>query len=681
MRKICTVLLFAVTLFFLFPTAGFAADDMPYESYVYDTDGQEQPAPPLYDPERFLRGNLGSPSDFCVYEDMLYCLDGASSRIVVLDAELNRVGEIALTDESGKALSLSGEGGLFVAESGIYMTDPAAEAVYRFDLEGVLSRTFSRPDSPQYNASIPFRALRVLVDGAGNVYAVVDGMYEGAVLFSPDGEFLGYYGAINVEMTSDMRIDQLWKRLLSDEQRSAMQRFIPVAYSSFDIDHENFIYTCSQFAEVESARVRKLNPTGKSLWSNRNLLFGDPSGGLWVEGLSNESLLIDIDVARDGSLAVLDSAKGRVFFYDSEGRMMGVIGGKGRLKGTFEEPVAVETLGDRVFVLDKKDGSVTSFAHTGYGAAYYRAVALYNNGEYQAAMPYWREVLRMNAYSEAAALGMGKALFAEGDMEGALKLLRESHDREQYSLVFSRGRLDYMRDHFVLIAVMILFICAALFILHRFRWFGLSRKLKPISAHLAVMIRPVGATESLIEHGRTHPLIACGIVVVWLLVEVVKYFGGGFIFNENRPEDFNLLFVVTRTAVVYALFILCNWSISTLNMGKGTARMLGSVCAYALLPYIFCQIVWILLSRIFTLEEGMFLAWIAGIGFFWSAVLLFALIMTVHHYSFGQAVANILLTLLGICVVLFLICILLALIGNVTNIFEIIYKELLFRRY
>ena len=65
-------------------------------------------------------------------------------------------------------------------------------------------------------------------------------------------------------MTLDMLLDQSWKQILSEEQQNAMSRFIPVAYTSFDIDGENFIYTCSQNALSESTRVRRLNPPARA---------------------------------------------------------------------------------------------------------------------------------------------------------------------------------------------------------------------------------------------------------------------------------------------------------------------------------------------------------------------------------------------------------------------------------
>ncbi len=45
---------------------------------------------------------------------------------------------------------------------------------------------------PLYDSTIPFRVTRLLADSAGNLYALVEGQYSGAVLFSAAGEFLGF---------------------------------------------------------------------------------------------------------------------------------------------------------------------------------------------------------------------------------------------------------------------------------------------------------------------------------------------------------------------------------------------------------------------------------------------------------------------------------------------------------
>ncbi len=663
-----------------------AAED-PYVSYTYNADGSERPAPALYLPSQVADGRqlagdaLVNPSDLFLWQDTLYILDAGNSRLVLADPALQPAGVITFTDAAGALMQFTEAAGLFVGEGGIYLSDAGALKVYRFDHTGRLEQTYTQPDSPLYDKSIAFRATRLLVDTAGNLYALVEGQFSGAVMFSASGEFLGFYGPNEVEMTLDMLLDQSWRQVLSEEQQSAMGRFIPVAYTSFDIDGENFIYTCSKNALSVYSRVRRLNPSGKGLWDGRQLQFGDDiPGDQWVSGLGNTSQLVDLDIGADGLLSVLDAARGRVFQYDENGSLLGVFGGRGSQAGTFQDPAAIESAPGSLYVLDKAAGTVTLFSVTAYGSALQSAVSLYDRGEYEAAIPYWQQVIALDGGSELACLGMGKACYAQGDVATAMEYLRASNDVEQYSQVFENYRLEVVRSNFTPFVILLAVVLAALAVLKKLRWFGLGAKLEPVRRHFRVLFHPGEALYDLRAKKQLSPWFAAAVVGVWFLLEVLAWFGTGFIFHTHEPDEFNLLFPVVSTVVAYCLWVLVNWAVSTLSEGKGTAKELWCASAYALLPYLFGKAAVLVLSHLFTLQEGAFLVWIQGAAFAWSVIILFGVLTTLHHYTLGKALGSVALTLTGIAIVIFLLFMAVVLFDHVSNLFMIVYNELTLRR-
>lgn len=659
----------------------------PYRGYTYDQKGSEQAAPVLYAPQKEADGEkltglaMAGPSDLCIFENELYILDAGNSRLVIADPELSAAREQSFTDQTGRPMRLEQALGLYVCGRGIYVSDAGSLKVYRFDAQGRLLQIFAQPDSPLYDRSIPFKVTRMLADSAGNLYALVEGQYSGAVMFSALGEFLGFYGPNEVEMTLDMLLDQSWKQILSEEQQNAMSRFIPVAYTSFDIDSENFIYTCSQNAISQYTRVRRLNPSGKGLWDGRELLFGDDiPEEQWVPGLANTTQAADLDISGTGYLNVLDAARGRVFQYDANGVLLGVFGGKGQQLGTFQDPAAIESLGEAVYVLDRKNAAVTRFVCTEYGAALQNAMDLYNQGEYERAQPYWEQVLAMDGSSRLACLGMGKAMYAQGFTGDALRYLKASQDKEQYSQVFESYRLEFVRGHFTQLAAGAALALAALWMLARRRWFGLGRRMEPFARHLRVMTHPVEGVRILKEKGQLSARFAAVTVGGWLVLEIVAWFGTGFVFNSRDPDGFNLLFPVVGTVLAYGLWVLVNWAVSTLADGKGTAKELFCASAYALLPYLFGKATVLILSHLLTLQEGAFLVWIETAAFGWSVLILCSVLMTLHHYTLGKVCGSIALTLAGIVVVLFLLFMAVVLFEHVSNLFMIVYNELTLRR-
>ena len=76
---------------------------------------------------------------------------------------------------------------------------------------------------------------------------------------------------------------------------------------------------------------------------------------------------------------------------------------------------------------------------------------------------------------------------------------------------------------------------------------------------------------------------------------------------------------------------------------------------------------------IYTLLDGICLIWVLGLLFFG--------MMTIHDYSLSKSVLTVILTLLGMCIILFILLLLASLVQEIYNYFYGIYKELVFRTY
>lgn len=679
-KNVCCILLAALLLCLGQSTV--YAQDIPYEGYTYDADKNEQAAPALYRPdgkEGFTEEETPvSLTDFYAYEGKLYALDAAGSRVLVLDEDMNLLESKTFYDENGEPVSFGQARGLFVCQAGIYISDTARFVVERFGWDGKRTMRYEKPTSAVYDDSVPFVVNKVVVDKGGNVYALVEGLYAGAVMFSEQGEFLGFYGPNEVEMTVEMLLDQSWKKLLTDEQKKAMSRFVPIAYTSFDIDDENFIYTCSRNAINESTRVRRLNPSGKGLWDGKKLLFGDyiPESQ-WVSGLANVSQIVDVDISQEGVLAILDAARGRIFLYDKNGTLLGVFGGKGNQLGLVEEAAALECIGNHIYVLDGKNSDITRYARTEYGELFYQALALYNSGEYGKARPLWEQVLERNCYSQLAYTGIGKALLQQGDFQEALRCFQLGADREEYSNAFEEYRFQYMREHFTVLLLSVLALAVGIFLLGRWRK-GVRERSGRVR-HLSMLKAPITTLEELRYKKQLSVPFAVITVIVWFLLEILKYFGTGFAFNENDPGKFNIFLPLMSTVVLYLLFVVANWAVSTLSEGKGTFKTIFCSMSYVLLPYLITQAASLLLSHVFVLEEQAFLVFLELAGLVWSLILVMIVITTIHDYTLGKACGNILLTLLGMLIVVFLMFMMVVLFEHVANLIMTVYNELTLR--
>ncbi len=134
---------------------------VPYLGYEYNYEEESVPAPIGYEPEAYyLGGEIGtgafsSPTDMCFYNGELYILDSGNSRIVVTDAALNPVREIASLTYNGEALSFVGALGLFVCHDGtILIADTENQRIIECENDGTVVQLLGKPDTSMIEESL-----------------------------------------------------------------------------------------------------------------------------------------------------------------------------------------------------------------------------------------------------------------------------------------------------------------------------------------------------------------------------------------------------------------------------------------------------------------------------------------------------------------------------------------------
>lgn len=129
--------------------------------------------------------------------------------------------------------------------------------------------------------------------------------------------------------------------------------------------------------------------------------------------------------------------------------MLGVFGGIGTTCGTFSSPSALESLNGQILVLDKLKGTITTFVPTAYRELLGQALAYYTEGNYQASIDLWQQVLKYNSNMPLAYKSIGKAYMQQERPKEALENLRMAGDRESYSLVYGQLRQAFFQRNIV----------------------------------------------------------------------------------------------------------------------------------------------------------------------------------------------------------------------------------------
>ncbi len=448
------------------------AKELPYDTYTYDYRENVMLTPAAYVPNGRITGQTAGttdfkePQDLCVAPDgLVYVADTGNNRIVVLDEDMSQTVRIIDSFErDGEQDSFNAPYGVCVSENEqLYVADSNNKRVVVLTPEGEFVKIIDNPQSEVLEDDFDFVPLKVTVDYADRVYVIARNAFEGILVFENTGDFTGYFGTIDVKITL---WEKFWRRLASKEERSKQQLYIPTEFTGIDIDSDGFVYASNLDSDGLQG-IRRLNPRGEDViqkGENQNL-----GGDLWgsVYGTySGPSEFTDVVYRGKGIYSLLDRKRGRIFTYDKEGNLLYVFGGLGSQEGTFNTPVAIETVEDQIIVLDAYHGAVLKFAATEYGSLIDKAVGLRYDGDEKQAIGAWEQVLKLNENNELANSGIGKAYLTAGDNAQAMKYLKLGMNRKYYSIAWQRYRNELLTQSIgpvmtVVVAVIAVFVLLA----------------------------------------------------------------------------------------------------------------------------------------------------------------------------------------------------------------------------
>ncbi|MBD5115996.1 MAG: YIP1 family protein [Ruminococcaceae bacterium] len=173
--------------------------------------------------------------------------------------------------------------------------------------------------------------------------------------------------------------------------------------------------------------------------------------------------------------------------------------------------------------------------------------------------------------------------------------------------------------------------------------------------------------------------VALIIVLCLFIVTVAARLMTGFIFQTNFEKVFNVVPLFSSSVIIFFIWVVGNWSLCTLFNGEGKMQQIMCVTAYALVPYIISQIVYIFASNILTRQEGTILTFISYIGIVWSAVLIISAMKAVHQYTMPKTILAILFTIVAMVIIILVLILLISLFQQVVMFVYSIYTELMYR--
>ena len=661
-----------------------------YGSYEINNDGNSVSAPIGFVEETVcdsrslkLKTNLNSPQDFISFEKGFYILDSGNGRIIETDHNLKFVSIIdKFKSKDGKTIDITNAKGFDLSPAGDFViADTDNERIVIVGKDGLLKKEIYRPDAVLEDKTTPFQVSKVKCAVSGDIYVTVQSMNKGIFVFDSDGKFDKFVANNPVVKTADVLLDYAYRMFLTTQQIRNRLQNSPLLVTNFCIDKERFIYTVSQNAEStkQTGMVRRLNYTDTNIIDSR-VIFGDVEKG---ESSKAGTLFQSIDITDEGNIVLLDSGRGKVFYYSENGYLISVFGGYGDQSGTFISPVEVRCVGDCIYVLDAARGTVIKFRPTEYITKFKSALNLLKERKFDESLDKWKEINLLNSNSEYAYYGMGLVYDLKKDYASAMRCFKLANNKEAYSNSYKEYRMIYLSAHVkeIIIAIIILIaLIVALKILIKKKKkttdneSAYGKLEKKSTFPLYVLRHPIDGCEQFRVRDVMSIPIAAGIVVAWFAVEILAKNATGFIFAGS--SSFNPVAVFVSTVGLFFLYVTANWCAASFLEGKGFFKAILVATAYSLIPYIVSKLGYVAFSNVLTASEAVFISLIVSIGLIWSGFLLIASMYAIHEYTFTRNMVSMLITLIGMIIIVFVLIIFYSLLQQAYGFLQSLYQEI-----
>lgn len=693
-KRLCavTALIMAISIVFGINVNAVTIDDstqIPYNSYTYwnEYSASNKIAvynKPMYEVSQTINYiDMGLTEQFSKLTDVFsaqngktYILDGGASKIVVLNEKYNLLTEIKEIVSESTVYNFKDAQGIFVdSNSNIYIADTQNEQVLVCDENGSFLKKYTLPDSRLIPSNFKFKPIKLSKDSRGYFYILCDGSYNGAILYSPEDKFLGFYGANTVKKTITQALTTLWKKItMTDEKRSVSATMLPFQFTDLFIDKNDFVYTATgATAANQTGQLKKLSPGGKDVLGSESVNFADAGS----KTLKQDLLSLSVD--DEGYIYALDSAYGHIFIYDKNKNLLSVFGcgsRNGTQDGSFTSAVAITLNNNDVLVADSSLNTVSIFKITDYGLLLKEAQRLTDKGDYTGAKDLWIDIMSQDKNNQLAYIGLAKSYYDEGDYQKAMEYAKIGCDRKTYALAFELVRNDWITDNFtyiVLIAVtVIVLLIIGVYYKRKKNIVFLNEKLRLM---FSVMRHPGDTFYKIRTEKKNSVLISILLLLLFYATTVIKTTSGGFCFVYFNSSSYNALFVLLQTVGLILLFGICFWGVSTLMQGQGKIGEIITVLCYSLQPVIISNIVYVILTNILVPGEIGFLNLFMTIMVGYSAFLMIRGLMYINDYGFGKLIGVTVLSIAGMVIVLFVCIAVMLLLQLLWGFIRTVYAE------
>ncbi len=633
-----------------------------------------------------------------VHGILLLC--GDESRLIKIAKDYSDATVINVVDKKGREIDFEGAGGVYSDSFGnIYISDTVNGRVLILDKKGVLFETLERPESELIPDDFQFQPSSIAKDSHGYTYILSLGCYYGALMYTPEYEFMGFYGPNTVKSSALDTIAYLWDKLTSsDKKKDYSQKTLPYSFTDFTFDEQGFMVTCTSatsaanfVVQSETGQIKKISHNGANILYKRNLQGGIESSSsvnfteTAVEwGMAGQSI-DSIITSPDDYIFALETGHCRIYLYDAECNLMAAFGGgsgSGKQLGLFQKPVAI-TLNENndLLVADNGNYSFTVLRATDYGNLIREAQSLYLKGNYDDAGEMWEQVLAENRNCQLAYRGLAMVNYNKGDLNKALEYAEIACDYAVYDLAWNKIVSNFVAKYFAVIVLILVIIVIAVFILIR----SLKKKGKKLINNkklkllFNVPFHPFNSFEELRYKNMGSIPIAIILTVLFYIASVLNVTSTGFLYSNVLLRNYNSLFTVVSTAGLLILWSVCNWLVCSMFEGKGSFKDVYVSTTYCVMPWIVFLFLKVILSNFLPLATAGLITGIETVVLIYTFFMLAISLIKVHDFDFFKVLLTTIVVVFFMILVIFVVLMCGILAEQFISFIGEIYEEIVYR--
>ncbi|MCD8315044.1 MAG: YIP1 family protein [Firmicutes bacterium] len=709
-RRFLSRAVLVVTFVMLLSVFTIGASASSYATYTYSYEGFALQSPDAYVPERSVdSAYIGLDTELSDVRDLeiddegnIYIVDASLNAVIVMDNYYKLKFMITeFTNEWGVVDSFNSPAGVFISADYIYVCDTSNNRIVMFDRDGGYYKTIPKPTSSYFEEGNLYRPIACAVDNYGRIFVVSSTTYQGIIVMDDDASFMGFIGAQKVTISA---WEIIWRNFQTDEQRESTAEYVSTEFNNITIDEDGFIYVTTSSIDEDTqqsaitsrstsgdyAPVKKLNSAGNDVMSRTG--FWPPSGEVSVSNSSTASItgastIVDVAVGPEETWSIIDQKRSKVYTYDKWGNMLFIFGDTGDQLGNIAKVAAIVYNGTDILLLDSSRNSFTVYRRTEYGDLLITALQHQNDRIYDLAVEDWTLILQHNSNFDSAYIGIGDALYRDGEYEEAMEYYSLAYDTEGYSDAFREVRSEWMSTWIWVIPIVIIVVCVAIS-----RFFKYANK---VNKETQLKVGRKSFKEEMLYafHLIFHPFdgfwdlkheqrgsVRAGIV--YLIITIFAFFyqsvGTGYIFNPTQ-SSMSVFACLASVCVPLILFVVGNWCLTTLFDGEGSFKDIFIASTYSLLPLPMMIIPSTLLSNVLVDDEEGVMTLLVALGWVWTGLLLFFGMMVTHDYSLLKNLTTILGTVVAMAFIIFVAVLFSSLVAQMVSFVSSIAVELSYR--